>query len=792
MGVIRDILRTMDYGPSPEASDRVRAWLAEHEAGFGLFVNGAFTKPHDLFDVFNPATGERIARATQGSEADIDAAVAAARKALGKWAGLSGFERSKHLYALARHVQKRERFLSVLETIDNGKPIRESRDIDIPLVARHFYHHAGWASLIEREFPGTRPVGVCGQIIPWNFPLLMLAWKIAPALAAGNTVVLKPAEYTPLTALAFAAICSEAGLPAGVVNIVTGDGSTGAALVAHSGVDKIAFTGSTEVGRAIRKATAGTGKKLSLELGGKSPFVVFDDADLDSTVEGAVDAIWFNQGQVCCAGSRLLVAESVAEALYAKLRARMANLRIGDPLDKSTDVGAIVGPAQLDRIIGLMREGEREGLEFFRADDALPARGCFYPPTLVTGVEPASILAREEIFGPVLVAMTFRTPDEAVALANNTRYGLAASVWTENVNRALEAAARIKAGVVWINSTNMFDAASGFGGYRESGFGREGGREGLHEYRVADEPKIKANPAKPARLDAAPGLVPSRASAGASLDRTAKLYIGGKQARPDSGYSYAVLDPTGREVGLAGLGNRKDIRNAVEAAAKAAPWGAATAHNRAQALYYVAENLAARADEFARRLRSTTGASPRAAQAEVEASIRRVFVYAAYADKFDGAVHATRSRFVTLAMNEPWGVMGVVCPDEAPLLGFVSLVLPAIAMGNCVVAVPSASHPLCATDFYQILDTSDVPAGVVNIVTGEANALARTLAEHDGVDAVWYVGDAKGAAEVEALSAGNLKATWVSASAIDWEQAEGREFLRRATQVKNIWTPYGE
>ncbi len=742
------------------------------KAGFGHFINGAFLKPADLFDVFNPATGERIARVSQGSAADIDAAVAAARKAQAKWAALSGFERSKHLYALARHVQKRERFLSVLETIDNGKPIRELRDIDIPLVARHFYHHAGWAALIDSEFPQTKAVGVCGQIIPWNFPLLMLAWKIAPALAAGNTVVLKPAEFTPLTALAFAAICVETGLPPGVVNIVTGDGATGAALVAHKGVDKIAFTGSTEVGRAIRKATAGTGKKLSLELGGKSPFVVFEDADLDSAVEGVVDAIWFNSGQVCCAGSRLLVAESVAEPLYARLRARMGHLRVGDPLDKSTDVGAIVAPVQLERIRRLVREGEQEGLEFFRADDSLPDRGCFYPPTLVTGVDPASVLAREEIFGPVLVATTFRTPDEAVALANNTRYGLAASVWTENVNRALEVAARIKAGVVWINSTNLFDAASGFGGYRESGFGREGGREGLYEYRTAEEPKGKTRSARTPRLTASPGVAPSRNIADEAIDRTAKMYVGGKQARPDSGYSYAVLDPAGREIGLAGLGNRKDIRNAVEAAAKAASWGAATAHNRAQVLYYVAENLAARESEFARRLSVMTGASARAAKAEVDASIRRAFLYAAHADKFDGAVHATRSRFVTIAMNEPWGVMGIVCPNEAPLLAFISLVMPAIAMGNCVVAIPSASHPLSATDLYSVFDTSDVPGGVVNIVTGEANALARTLAGHDGVDAVWYAGDAEGVAEVEALSAGNLKATWTTAT--DDRLGEGR------------------
>jgi aldehyde dehydrogenase (NAD+) len=504
---------------------------------------------------------------------------------------------------------------------------------------------------------------------------------------------------------------------------------------------------------------------------------------------GVVDAIWFNQGQVCCAGSRLLVAEGVAETLYAKLRARMAKLRVGDPLDKSTDVGAIVAPAQLRRIERLMEAGAQEGLQFWRADVATPERGCFYPPTLVAGVEPASVLMREEIFGPVLVATTFRTPDEAVALANNTRYGLAASVWTENVNRALEAAARIKAGVVWINSTNLFDAASGFGGYRESGFGREGGREGLHEYRVAEAAKGKLY-APPAAPDLSMGL-PASDSVGA-IDRTAKLYIGGKQARPDSGYSYAVTDPKGREVGLAGLGNRKDIRNAVEAAAKATAWAGATAHNLAQVLYYLAENLSARAQEFAARLRVMTGASPAAAAAEVEASVRRAFFYAGFADKFDGAVHATRTRFVTIAMNEPWGVMGVVCPQEAPLLGFVSLVMPAIAMGNCVVAAPSASHPLLATDLYSVLDTSDVPGGVVNIVTGDSNGLAATLAEHDGVDALWYVGDAAGAARVEALAAGNLKATWTETSVVDWSRAEGRDFLRRATQVKNIWTPYGE
>ncbi len=483
MSKIKEILDTMDYGPAPEADDQARAWLKAHDGGFGHFIDGHFTTPvsGQTFPVRDPARDETLATVAQGSAEDVDLAVAAARAAFEGWSKTPGHVRARHLYGLARHVQKRERFLSVLESLDNGKPIRESRDIDIPLVARHFYHHAGWAELIASEFPNHAPVGVCGQIIPWNFPLLMLAWKIAPALAAGNTVVLKPAEFTPLTALAFAEICREAGLPRGVVNIVTGDGATGAALARHPGVDKVAFTGSTEVGRLIRQETAGSGKKLSLELGGKSPFMVFEDADLDGAVEGVVDAIWFNQGQVCCAGSRILVQEGVAERFYAKLKRRMGTLRMGDPLDKSTDVGAIVAPVQLQRIRDLVARGQAEGATMFQAGGHQP-EGCFFPPTLFTDVEPASTIAQVEIFGPVAVAMTFRTPDEAVALANNTRYGLAASIWSENINLALDAAGKVQAGVVWINSTNLFDAAAGFGGYKESGFGREGGREGLAEY----------------------------------------------------------------------------------------------------------------------------------------------------------------------------------------------------------------------------------------------------------------------------------------------------------------------
>lgn len=799
MGQIKDILRTMDYGPAPESDTDVRNWLETHATGFGHFINGKFTGVggHKTFAVINPANDAVLAKVAHGAAEDVDAAVKAARNAFAKWSKLPGHERAKYLYAIARHIQKRERFFAVLETMDNGKPIRETRDIDIPLVARHFYHHAGWAEMIETEFEGFSPVGVCGQVIPWNFPLLMLAWKIAPALAAGNTVVLKPAELTPLTAIAFAEVCHEIGLPAGVVNIVHGDGATGALICGHDDIDKVAFTGSTEVGRIIREQIAGSEKKLSLELGGKSPFIVFEDADMDGAVEGVVDAIWFNQGEVCCAGSRILVQEGIAPRFYNKLRKRMETLRVGDPLDKAMDIGALVSAGQLKRVTALVEQGKIDGGKLWQAAVRLPAKGSYFAPGFFTDVEPASTVCEVEIFGPVATASTFRTPDEAIALANNTKYGLAASIWSENINLALDMAARVKAGVIWINSTNLLDAGAGFGGYRESGFGREGGREGLYEYLTADWekrlPLVKAETAfKPA---AAPDGDAKIAAAG-TIDRTAKNYIGGKQSRPDSGYSYSVIGKGGQVIGQAGLGNRKDIRNAVEAAAKAGSWGGATAHNRAQVLYYLGENLSTRQAEFEALLATSTGVSARAASEEFAVSLRRIFYYAAQADKYDGAVHSTKSRHVTLAMNEPWGVMGIVCPDELPLLSFVSLVLPAIAMGNRVIAVPSARHPLLATNFYQVLDTSDVLGGVVNIVTGERDVLAKTLAEHDEVDAIWYAGSKEGSTMVEIASCGNLKATWINnGRQRDWlsnSEGLGKDFLRRAVQVKNIWVPYGE
>jgi aldehyde dehydrogenase (NAD+) len=787
---------SMEYGPAPEDPREALVWLDQHGRKLGHFIGGSFRPPAEgvYFDTLDPSTGERLAAVAQGSAADIDAAVKAARGALAEWQSLTPHARARYLYALARQVQKHSRRLAVLETMDNGKPIRESRDLDIPLVARHFYHHAGWAQLLPQEFPGYVACGVVGQIIPWNFPLLMLAWKIAPALATGNTVVLKPAEFTPLTALAFAEICQEVGLPAGVVNIVTGDGSTGEALVKHPDVDKIAFTGSTEVGRAIRKATAQSHKKISLELGGKSPFIIFEDADLDSAVEGLVDGIWLNQGQVCCAGSRLLMQESVAETLIGKVRERMSLLRVGPPLDKAIDIGAIVARVQLERIQRLVDQGVAEGATCWQPPSlAMPSRGLFFPPTLLSNVHPTSTVAQQEIFGPVLAAMTFRTPREAVELANNTVYGLAASVWSESINVALHVAAKLKAGVVWVNSTNLFDAACGFGGYKESGYGREGGREGLFEYLELEwfkhAPQLKT---KPAAMDQPPEL--GIDSAAPPIDRTVKLYIDGKQARPDSGYSFEVRAADGRLLGEAPLGNRKDIRNAVEAARKADGWAKTTAHNRAQVLYYVGENLSQRAEEIAGRLAAVVGKEQ--AGAEVRQGIERIFSYAAWADKYDGAVHNPPFRNIALAMHEPVGTVGIVCPADVPLLGFLSLVMPAIAMGNTVIAIPSETYPLIIGDLYQVFETSDIPGGVINMVSGRSDELMKVLAEHDDIDAIWsFVGEASGAA-AKLLSVGNLKQVFSNEGrAIDWfnmEQGEGRWFLHHATQVKNIWVPYGE
>jgi aldehyde dehydrogenase (NAD+) len=815
MSTLLDVFKTMDYGPAPESPAAAKAWLDEHGRKFGLFINNQWVTPKDAkyFPSHDPSNGELLGETVQAGQKEVDAAVAAARAAFESWSKTPGVVRARYMYAIARNVQKHHRLLAVLESMDNGKPIRESRDIDVPLLARHFYYYAGWAQLMDTELRDYQPVGVVGQIIPWNFPLLMLAWKIAPAIAMGNTVVLKPASYTRLSALLFAEIVAEAGLPPGVVNVITGSSSAGSMIVTHPDVDKIAFTGSTDVGRTLRHQTAGSGKKLSLELGGKSPFVVFEDADLDGAIEGVVDAIWFNQGQVCCAGSRLLVQENVADKFIHKLKARMGHMRVGDPLDKCIDMGAIVDKTQWETVDYWVKTGASEGGQVFQPDIKLPEKGLFYKPTLITGLDPAAATVQEEIFGPVLVSVTFRTPEEAIALANNTRYGLAASVWSDNINLALDVASKIKAGSLWVNCTNLFDGASGFGGYRESGFGREGGREGLFEY---VRPKWMPRP-RPDFTLLAEGTaskwgehVPARPAMPSTervngrelprIDRTPKMYIGGKQVRPDGNYTLAVLNPEGQEIGQVGDGNRKDIRDAVEAAHAAhlakPGWAMRHGYNRSQILYFIAENLDARNAEFVKRIVEMTGRPQKSAQAEVDAAVERLFTYAAWADKYGGDVQETTLRGVTVAINEPIGVIGIACPDEYPLLGFISLMAPAIARGNTVVMIPSQKHPLSATDFYQVLDTSDVPGGVVNIVTGDRDHLTKTLIQHEDVDSVWYFGSAEGSYYTEFESAANMKRTWCGYGLPrDWtsrEQGEGHEFLHEATQVKNIWVPTGE
>lgn len=778
MTTVAEIFETLDYGPAPESDAAAQAWLEGHGRSFGHFIDGKFTPARPDFPMKNPASGEVLAQITQGSAADIDNAVAAARAAQPGWAGLSDFDRARHLYALARGLQKHARLFAVLESLDSGKPIREARDIDIPLAARHFSYHAGMAQLRQETLPDRSPLGVCGQIVPWNFPLLMLAWKIAPALAMGNTIVLKPAEWTPLTALRFAELARDVGLQAGVVNIVTGDGETGAALVGAE-VDKIAFTGSTEVGRRIAKQVAGRDIPLTLELGGKSPFIVFEDADLDSAVEGVVDAVWFNGGQVCCAGSRLLVQEGIAETFHAKLKARMDGLRMGDPLDKCIDLGSLADPEHHARVSRLVTAS---GGTCYQPNGRAPDAGCFFPPTLITDLSPADPIMQEEVFGPVLVSATFRTPDEAVQLANNTRYGLAATLWSENINRALHVAQQLDAGVIWVNGTNMFDATAPFGGMKESGYGREGGWAGLRAYtKQAEERPTLGSP-----VETAQGQGP----ASDVIDRTAKLTIGGKQTRPDGGGTRAVLGPTGVRVGEVPEANRKDIRNAVEAARKAKSWGQSTGHLRAQILAYFAENLAVRRDEFAHRLEQQTSVS---GEQEVSASIERLFSWAAWADKYEGRSVGAPARALTLALPRSLGVIAAFGSEERPLLSALSLIGACLAMGNRVVFVAPETAPLSLVDLMQVADTSDIPPGSLNLLTGAHQTLAPHLAGHADVNAIWSFSHQPLSKVIEEEASAHLTRTWVNnGKSWNWDATQADIFCAQATETQTIWLPYGD
>ena len=776
----------LEYSEAFESSKEAQEWLEKNSRRFGQLINGQFisNKDSDLIASLDPSNGELLANIEIANSKQLDSAVSAARKAQPSWENLGGHKRAKVLYALARLIQKHSRLISVLESLDNGKPIRESRDIDIPLAIRHFYYHAGWAQLQEKEFSSYRAIGVVAQIVPWNFPLLMLSWKIAPALAMGNTIVFKAAEQTPLTAMFFAQLCEEAGLPSGVINMINGDGVIGAELAAHKGIDKVAFTGSTAVGRSIRESTAGQGKKLTLELGGKSAFIVFEDADLDAAVEGLVDSIWFNQGEVCCAGSRLLAQAEIADELHQKIKQRIKTLRLGSSLDKSTDIGSLVSNTQFNRVCEMVDEGLNHGGEVFQAYE-LNSDKNYYPPTLITEVDSSHPLVQEEIFGPVLVSMTFRTQSEAIELANNSRYGLAASIWSENINRAMDVAPKVKAGVIWINCHNQFDASCGFGGIKESGFGREGGKEGLFEYL---KPQGLKSPNKSAST--------SISFKEEAVDRTLKLYIGGKQVRPDGGHSLATFNADGSKAAYVGSGNRKDIRNAISAASKASSWGSLSGHARAQIIYFIAENLSVRELEWVERLKTLCGISNKQAKAEFDESISRLFSYAAWADKYDGAVHSAPYRGVTMALPEPVGILAQIAPENSPLISTISLIAPAIAMGNCIVFVPSQKFASVALELVQTFETSDVPAGVINIVSGIKQDLAEQLAGHAEADAMWCWAESDLVSSVESISARDLKRLWVNDDEDrDWlnpMQGEGLEFLRNATEIKNIWTPYGD
>ena len=778
--------RNIKYGPAPEDAKEVNKWIANLDKPNHLYINGKWIKSKSTKTIqsINPANNSKLFTLAVAIKTDVNAAVLAAKKAFPKWLSLSPIRRSKYMYALARLIQKHSRFLAVLETIDNGKPIRETRDIDIPLVARHFYYHAGWAAKLNKQ--NFNPIGVVGQIIPWNFPLLMLSWKIAPAIACGNTVVLKPAEFTSLTALFFAEICQKAGIPNGVINIVTGDGTTGELITQHPDIKKIAFTGSTEVGKKIIQSTAVAEKKLTMELGGKSPFIVFEDADLDSAVEGVVDAIWFNQGQVCCAGSRLLVQESIEKKFIKKLKDRMEKLRVGNPLDKSIDIGAIVAPVQLKKIRQIVNKGKKEGSKLWQPSWACPKDGLFFPPSLFTNVSPASYIAQVEIFGPVLSSLTFRTPREAVAIANNTPYGLAASIWSENINLALDIAPKIKAGVVWINSTNLFDASCGFGGYKESGFGREGGSEGIRAYTNINIPQKKKIGLKNIKRKI---NIPT-------IDQTPKLYIGGKQKRPVSGYSFPFYSHNNKFICDIGRSNRKDVRNSVEAASKAFS-NQLSNYNRSQILFYLAENLSQRKDTFIDLLINISGLNHIEAKKEFDLSCERIFYYASMADKFEGLIHNPPLRGLTMAVKEPIGVITSILDDNQPLLSLSTVMSAVFANGNTNIIIPSEKTALIATSMYQVFDTSDVPAGYINILTAKQNELNLTLAQHENIDGIWaFSENAKIRSSIIKETAFNLKRFWCPKNKnIDWSSNSEEfllEFLYQGSQVKNIWIPYGE
>ena len=778
-----------ELSPAPESIPKSIGELIQPK--YNLFIGGKFVEPNSkkYFDTINPANGKKLSSVASANKVDVDNAVKSAQKGFRSWQKLPPTERSKYLYSLARIVQRNSRQLAIIETLDNGKPIRETRDIDIPLVVRHFYHHAGWATTWQESFPNYTSLGVIGQIIPWNFPLLMLAWKIAPALAAGNSVILKPAEFTPLSALYFTSLLEEINFPKGVINIITGNGETGSYLVNHPDVAKIAFTGSTEVGKKIMVATSNTHKKLSMELGGKSAFIVFDSASIDDAIEGVVDGIYFNQGQVCCAGSRLILQENIYSEFIRKLKLRMSKLVIGDPMDKAVDMGAINSPQQLQKITNMISQGKSEGAKIWNPDWACPKDGYWYPPTLVENTTPSNILVREEIFGPVLVAIKFRTPNEAVQIANNSPFGLAASIWTQQVDLGYEISKKLLAGTIWWNCTNQFDASAPFGGFKESGFGREGGRIGMFEYlkpinsnwkssAIHKQSKNKQNISKPI------------------IDQTIKHFIGGKEVRPDGGMSVSVNSFSGKFLGEVPLGNRKDIRNAVEAARNGNDsWKSTTTFNRMQLLMFLAERCSERFNEISEKLSTMTGRNIKSTNLEIQKSIERLMYWGGRADKLTGELESVNGSHIVQTWREPIGVIGITIPDEFPFLAFISRIAPALAYGNSIIVIPSEKYPLSISPFIEIIRAGDIPTGAIQIVFGKKMELASVLSQHSDVDGINFLGSEEECYSIKKLCAQTVKRVNVNYGVeIDWfdnQKTQGERVQHDNCESKTLWIPYG-
>ena len=747
-----------------------------------------------VFTSIDPSTEQPLAEIARATPVDIDRAVKAARRAQRRsWGQLDGRERAKYLFRISRILQERSREFAVLESMDSGKPIKESRDVDVPLAASHFWYYAGWADKLDYAFPGriARPLGVAAQIIPWNFPLLMLAWKIAPALAAGNTVVLKPASTTPLSALLFADVCVQADLPPGTVNIVPGPGEVGMSLVTHPDVDKVAFTGSTDIGRKIFRGVAGTDKALTLELGGKAANIVFDDAPLDQAVEGIVNGIYFNQGEVCCAGSRLLAQESIVGPLVEKLKDRLATIRVGDPLDKNTDVGAINSKSQLEKITELVESGVDEGADLYQPACDLPERGYYFRPTLFTNVAQSHRIAREEIFGPVLSVLTFRTPDEAVEKANNTPYGLSAGIWTDK-------------------------------GSPDPRHGHEDeGRRRVGEHLQPIRPDIavrrlqgiglrsRGRPPRTPRVRPVGGPLMARREVAVAVPRidvrkTYKLYIGGAFPRTESGRSYLVSAADGTPLANACRASRKDLRDAVRAARAAqGGWASRTAMNRGQVLYRVAELMEGRRDQFEAEVIAAEGVTAARARTLVDRAIDRWVWYAGWADKIAqvlGSSNPVAAPYFNFTIPEATGVVGVVAPETSSLLGLVSRLAPPLVSGNAVVLITSESRPLPAVTLTEVLATSDVPGGVVNALTGRKAELVPVLAAHVDVDALdtWGVPDSMRLATEEA-AAEDIKRilrrpTTVDEARFDWlddRASERPEWIAAFLEMKTVWHPIG-